>query len=201
MIGLSTAMVALSLGLALPRRLRVGGVILGVFVLNPLLGIAMLGAVGIHTRVVSIRSARTDGSRAADDGLAALELVGLGVSAGLPFRSAAALTAKQLAGLTGSEIRSALRNISVGQPVAIDDGDLKSMFSVAASSEHSGMPLGTALNALARDSRSESAAAAKERLSKLPVKMLFPLAFLILPGFVMLAVVPPLVSGLTRLSL
>ena len=63
------------------------------------------------------------------------------------------------------------------------------------------MPIAAALNALATDRKRVAAAAASEHLSKLPVKMLFPLAFLILPGFVMLTVLPPLLSGLSKLGL
>jgi pilus assembly protein TadC len=62
------------------------------------------------------------------------------------------------------------------------------------------MPLAGTLNAVAADRRRAAAAASRERLAKLPVKMLFPLAFLILPGFVLLTVVPPLMSGLSRLG-
>jgi pilus assembly protein TadC len=63
------------------------------------------------------------------------------------------------------------------------------------------MPLAGQLNAMALDRRRAAAAASRERLARLPVKMLFPLAFLILPGFVLLTVVPPLMSGLSKLSL
>lgn len=201
MIGLVVVVAALAVALDIPRRVMVGGLVLSVFLMNPLLGLAALGGIGLHLRLASIRASRSATGHAGEDGLAALELVGLGVTAGLPFRNAATLTAVQLEGPTGSQIDAALRHIAAGHPTSIEDGDIKDMFSVAAASEHSGMPLGAALNALARDSRRDAASAAKERLSKLPVKMLFPLAFLILPGFVMLAVVPPLVSGLSRLGL
>jgi pilus assembly protein TadC len=74
------------------------------------------------------------------------------------------------------------------------------MFGAADASESTGMPLAATLTALASDRRRVAAAASRERLAKLPVKMLFPLAFLILPGFVLLTVIPPLISGLSKLG-
>ncbi|GMQ92659.1 MAG: hypothetical protein BMS9Abin12_0136 [Acidimicrobiia bacterium] len=182
-------------------RALAAGVVLSALVLHPLLAVALVASAFLVFQYRRIREAHRQARRTAENGLAAVELVGLGVSAGLPFRNAAALTAEQIDGSISGEIRSALRSVSTGRRPRLESSDLRSMFSVAAASEHSGMPLAGPLNALARDRRRASAAAARERLSKLPVKMLFPLAFLILPGFVMLAVVPPLMSGLSKLGL
>ena len=144
---------------------------------------------------------RVAATRSDEDATLAVELVGLGVTAGLPFRSAAALTAQQIGGEVGREISSGLRNLEAGMAPSLARDDIRSIFDVAASSETTGMPLADTLNTIAREKRRDAAAAARERLGKLPVKMLFPLAFLILPGFVLLTVVPPLVSGLSRLGL
>lgn len=195
------SIVAITLLFASSTRTLAAGLVLSSLVFHPLLAVALIGSAFLVFQFRRIREAQKQGRRAADDGLAAIELVGLGVSAGLPFRNAAALTAVQVDGSVGREIRSALRSVGAGRQPRLETSDLRSLFSVAAASEHSGMPLAGALNALARDRRRASGAAARERLSKLPVKMLFPLAFLILPGFVMLAVVPPLMAGLSKLGL
>lgn len=194
-LGVATVLIAVS------RRGQAVGAAVAIVMVQPLLGIACIGAGIAAARVMRIRRMRVTASQSVDDALLAVELVGLGVTAGLPFRSAAALTAEQIGGDVGREISSGLRNLDAGMSPSFSRDDIRSIFDVAASSETTGMPLADTLNAMAREARRGVAAASRERLAKLPVKMLFPLAFLILPGFVLLTVVPPLVSGLSRLGL
>jgi Flp pilus assembly protein TadB len=185
-----------------PSRITlVGGVFLAVALVDPSLAVAT-AAIGVFVLgLYRIRRSRTSVGHSREDGLLAVELVALGVTAGLPFRNAVALTADQIEGPIGDEIMRALRRLGAGYESTIDSSDLRSVFSVATAAEASGMPIAAALNALATDRKRAAAAVAREKLSKLPVKMLFPLAFLILPGFVMLTVVPPLLSGLSRLGI
>jgi tight adherence protein C len=181
--------------------LAVGLVGVVTVMIHPLLGIALLGC-GIAVRqVYRIRRTRSVSSSASEDGVLAVELVGLGVVAGLPFRNAADLTVSHLDGSVAREIVQALRSINAGQQPSIEMPEIRAMFSAAAASETTGMPLAGTLTAMATDHRRAAAAVSRERLAKLPVKMLFPLAFLILPGFVLLTVVPPLISGLSRLGM
>jgi tight adherence protein C len=56
-----------------------------------------------------------------------------------------------------------------------------------------GAPLAEQLRRLARDVRHERHAMAEERARRAPVLMLFPLVFLILPAFVLAAVIPALI--------
>ncbi len=181
------------------RTLALGAMAMALSI-HPLLAV-MLGGLGVVGRqLVHIRQARDVTTDNARQGVLAFELVGLGVTAGLPFRNAATLTADQLDGPVALEISKALRSVGAGQQPLIEMPELQSMFSAAEASETTGMPLVGTLNSLALDRRRADAAASRERLAKLPVKMLFPLAFLILPGFVLLTVVPPLMSGLSRLG-
>lgn len=187
--------------LASSHRGRIVGVAVAAVMVQPLLAIACIASAITAARVVRIRRARAAASRSGEDGVLAVELVGLGVTAGLPFRSAAAITARQIGGDVGREILGGLRNLDAGMAPSLPRDDIRSVFDAAAASETTGMPLADTLNAIAREHRRSTAAEARERLGKLPVKMLFPLAFLILPGFVLLTVAPPLVSGLSRLGL
>lgn len=168
--------------------------------LHPWFAVVVAASGTVVHLIDRIHHARGISAVSDDDGALAVELVGLGVTAGLPFRNAAALTVDQLDGPVARDITRALRSISAGQLPSVDRDDIQSMFSSAAASEATGMPLAGTLNAVAADRRRAAAAASRERLAKLPVKMLFPLAFLILPGFVLLTVVPPLMSGLSRLG-
>ncbi len=181
------------------RVLFIGVVGLSVLV-DPLLGVVVVGCGVAILQLGRIRRTRDDGRNTERDGVLAVELVGLGVTAGLPFRNAAALTADQIGGPVAGEINQALRSVGAGLQAQAGTQDIQSMFSVAEASETTGMPLAGTLNAVALDRRRADASASRERLAKLPVKMLFPLAFLILPGFVLLTVVPPLMSGLSKLG-
>lgn len=195
--------VAVSIGLVvLPARTAVaGGALILAAAVHPLLGVVAIACVVAVLQLGRIRVSRSDTRDVESESVLALELVGLGVTAGLPFRNAAAVTADQIRGPVGQEIEGALRSMSAGHTPNIATAAIRSIFSAAESSERAGIPLAGQLNAAATDRRRAAAAETRERLAKLPVKMLFPLAFLILPGFVLLAVVPPLISGLSRLGL
>lgn len=198
-----TAVAVASLGLvALPFRVVAGaGVLFAAALIHPLAGISLAGCAIVGSKLRSIRQARSRSRDTEVDSVLAVELVGLGVTAGLPFRNAARMTADQIGGAVGAEISLGLRAMEAGQQPVLESADVRSVFTVAELSERSGISLAAELNAVARERRRQDEAATRERLAKLPVKMLFPLAFLILPGFVLLTVVPPLVSGLSRLSL
>jgi pilus assembly protein TadC len=201
---MSMAIVVLAvLGYTLfPSRkvLAVCGVAMVAFI-HPLLAVVAFGSGVAIAQAIRRGRRRGSGATVDRDAVLAIELVGLGVTSGLPFRNAAALTAKQMDDPVANEIAQALRSLNAGQPPSFTLADVQSMFGAAQASETTGMPIAGMLNALALDRRRALAAAARERLAKLPVKMLFPLALLILPGFILLTVVPPLMSGLSRLGM
>lgn len=62
-----------------------------------------------------------------------------------------------------------------------------------------GAPLAPALSRLAGEARSEQRRRAEARARALPVKLLFPLVFLVLPAFGLLTVAPTLLRALARL--
>lgn len=197
-----TAVLAATLGYILfpSQKAFAMGTIALVAIVHPMAAIAVAATGFTIHRTLRIRRTRSADTASSGDGLLAVELVGLGVSAGLPFRNAATLTTAQISGSVAREMSRALRSVSAGEAPSIVIPEVRSMFAAAEASESSGTPLAGTLNAIALDNRRASAAASKERLAKLPVKMLFPLAFLILPGFVLLTVVPPLMSGLSKLG-
>ena len=75
------------------------------------------------------------------------------------------------------------------------------MESEAQRSAITGSPLGPGLDGLARAIRRDRAADEAARLARLPVKLVFPLALLVLPGFVLMTVGPAVLGGLARLDL
>ena len=78
----------------------------------------------------------------------------------------------------------------------LDLPDLRRAAAVLTRSESIGSSLAEAVSELARESRETRRALVAERARKAPVKMLFPLVFLVLPAFLLLTVVPVLVTTL-----
>jgi tight adherence protein C len=76
----------------------------------------------------------------------------------------------------------------------IDLPDLRRTVSALTRTETLGSSLSEAMSDLARDVRASRRAKASERARTAPVKMLFPLVFLVLPAFLLLTVVPVLLS-------
>jgi tight adherence protein C len=72
--------------------------------------------------------------------------------------------------------------------------DLDRVVGVLARSEALGSSLAEEVGRLAADVREARRAASTERARAAPVKMLFPLVFLVLPAFLLLTVVPVLVA-------
>jgi pilus assembly protein TadC len=69
---------------------------------------------------------------------------------------------------------------------------------VLVASERLGAPAGPALTRLAHDVRADLRRQSEARARTLPVKLLFPLVFLVLPAFGLLTVVPALLTALSR---
>jgi tight adherence protein C len=168
------------------------------------IGLGSILALGGYT-VPTFRAARMERARIA--GLRGslpelLDLVAVSVSAGLTPR----LALERAARVVGEPLSSAFERIreavSVGTPwlVALRSAEdvagldeVKRLASTLALSARLGSPVGERLRALAKDVRSERRAEAEERARRAPVTMLFPLVFLILPAFVLTAVVPAVI--------
>jgi tight adherence protein C len=74
--------------------------------------------------------------------------------------------------------------------------DLRRAVAALSRTETLGTSLSEAMRELAAQVREARRAAAGERARKAPVKMLFPLVFLVLPAFLLLTVVPVLLTTL-----
>jgi hypothetical protein len=66
-------------------------------------------------------------------------------------------------------------------------------------SDRLGAPVAPALARLATEQRIAARRRSEVHARRVPVRLLFPLVFLVLPAFVLLTVVPGLASGLARL--
>jgi tight adherence protein C len=137
-----------------------------------------------------------------------LDLVAVSVSAGLTPRLAMERAPEALGGPLGEEVSRARHAVTLGSPwrvvlrrVAERTGlsELRRLAVTVERSERLGTPVAELLRSLAREVRAERAARREERARRAPVAMLFPLVFLILPAFVVAAVVPALLVATSGL--
>ena len=145
---------------------------------------------------------RDDERRRSDrDALRCVETVALGVSAGLTFHDAARLAVGTVGGDVGSALAGAIRRSGVGIDSTTGIGVIDTMIAEAERSQRTGAPLAATLDTQVASARADRAAISRQRLARLPVKLVFPLALLILPGFVLTAVGPAVISGLSRIGI
>ena len=198
---LATGTVGVLVGFLTPnRRVALGSATIGLLLIHPLAAVTIGAAAFGAGRWREIRRRRRREQDATSDVLLALDLMALATTSGLAFTSAVALTAHRVAGSTAAALDQAVRRVDAGLGHDLDDGPLADAFTAAHRSAATGASLSVTLADLAHRAREDEAADVAERLEKLPVKLLFPMAFLILPGFILVAVVPTIVSGLSQLT-
>ena len=132
-----------------------------------------------------------------------LDLLAAGSSAGLAAPLALRRAVDGLAGPLAAEMRATVRSVDLGarwrdelEGLAdrLDLLDLRRTVSALTRTETLGASLAEATAELAASVRQARRAATAERARTAPVKMLFPLVFLVLPAFLLLTVVPVLLT-------
>lgn len=165
-------------------------------------------AAGVSFIVATTRwrraAAATRERRRADDDIVLLaDLLSLGVAAGRTVRGALESARTHLHPQLGAEVDRLLGDMDrrgSGPAMLAAGGRLADLGRVVATAATSGAPLAAAVAAHAdrvRHARHSARVAAARRL---PVRLLLPLALLILPGFVVLAVGPAVLQALARLA-
>ncbi len=155
--------------------------------------------------------ARRRGQRAIDQRMlgelpGVLDLLGVAIGAGATPRAALDTAARWGPELTGSYLRHVSVQTNLGGSFSESVGRLRETAPLLApvadiliASAQLGAPAGAALARLSDETRSTLHRAAEARARTLPVKLLFPLVFLVLPAFGLLTVVPAILSALQRL--
>ena len=132
-----------------------------------------------------------------------LDLLAAGSTAGLSAEISFRQAASCLHGPLGADLEDVMRSVDLGVPwrealaayvERSGDLDLARMASVLARTETLGVSLRDATRELAATVREARRASTLERARTAPVRMLFPLVFLILPAFLLLTVVPVLIT-------
>jgi Flp pilus assembly protein TadB len=145
--------------------------------------------------------AKAEHSRLAGEVPGLLDLLAVSVTAGLSPRLALERAPELVSGGLRATLEVAKREVALGAPwrqalwaAARTSGldELRRLALTLDRAERLGSPIAERLRDLAVEVRLERRTRREERARRAPVQMLFPLVFLILPAFVLSAVVPAL---------
>lgn len=128
-----------------------------------------------------------------------LELIAGALDSGSPLPAAIDAVAESLGGGTDAEALSrAARSLRAGVPAVVATAQLPAEFSALGQSavlaEAAGADLARALRASAQDARRGRARAAEERAAQLAVRLVLPTGLTLLPAFVLLGIIPTVMS-------
>ncbi|HXY93858.1 MAG TPA: type II secretion system F family protein [Acidimicrobiia bacterium] len=189
-----------------PRVGRRGRVVSGV---HARLGrtVEMTGPVARVVRAVLNRQRARAVDRALERELpVALDLLAVGVGAGCTPYLATEIASQWAPPAVAGRLSAVLGACAIGagfehalDDAARDSPPLRPLADALLVSDRLGAPVGPALARLAAEERAALRRRAETHARKVPVRLLFPLVFLVLPAFVLLTVVPGLASGLERL--
>jgi tight adherence protein C len=187
------------------RLLGAGAVSLLAAVVAPPLVLAVPVGLWVGPRLKARQQARVARAQVEADLPEMVDLLRLGVGAGLTVTLAVAAVARRSAGPVGRGLAEAAVAVERGQRLAdaLDDlprtlGEaVRPLASTLAASERYGHPIGPALERLAAECRADQRRRAEAAARRVPVLLLFPLVVCILPAFALLTVAP-LVAGALR---
>jgi len=158
--------------------------------------------------VLRARRRRGDASAAVRRDLPeTIELLRLGVGAGLNVPLAVEAAGRRGSGPIADELRSVAAQARAGRACAdaLDIGarrlgDLaRPLFAALIASDRYGAPLAEPLARLAAEARADRLRHAEEAARRIPVRLLFPLVLCVLPAFALLTVTPLIAGGLRSL--
>jgi tight adherence protein C len=130
-----------------------------------------------------------------------VDLLIVTIEAGVGFSGALQLAGGRVTGALGDELRLASQEqsmgLSTGESLAnmmarVDTASMRSFVRSILQGEQLGVSIGQILRNLASEMRKRRRAAAEERAQKAPIKMLFPLVFLIFPSLFIVLLYPAL---------
>lgn len=178
------------------------GAVVGFVFVGPLVLVLLVGAIPL-TRFLLARRSRRQAEHAAREVPYLLDVLAACATAGLSIPAALEHGARLTRGALASHLQTVIDEARAGRrwhdslaalAGQVDAPELHRAIGVLRRAERLGVPLADTLVPLAADARARHFSAAMDRARKAPVKMLFPLVFLVLPAFLLLTVVPVMVS-------
>ncbi len=131
------------------------------------------------------------------------------VEAGMGFSASLGLVSEKMTGALGDELRLTMKQQSLGISIqkALDDmveradcASVRAFVRTASRGETLGVSVGPVLRELSADERRRRRQAAREKMQKAPIKMIFPLMFLIFPALMIVLMYPAGYSVIHNLS-
>jgi hypothetical protein len=174
--------------------------------LSAVVGRVPLGPVGRVTgALLARRRVRREEGILTGELPVALDVLGVAVGAGCTPFLAVEVAARWAPPVIGGRLAAVPRACGLGMSFAGALGDmatttprLRPLAEALLASDRLGAPVGPALGRLAAEERAGLRRRAEAEARTVPVRLLFPLVFLVLPAFGLLTVVPTLVSSLGR---
>lgn len=196
-----------AVGLWISRRRKAAalpvGIVVALLLWQPALGLmSMVAGTALWGR--ARLAARRRAARRASGDLALLgELVLVGLTAGLGLSAALELAAGEVAAPLSAELRAVLRRskrCGLAAALAGADGYGRRLYLLLARAAQSGAATADAVAAFVHEQRDAERSRRLEEARRLPVRLMVPLALLILPGFVILTVGPTMVASVRRIA-
>lgn len=190
---------------------QVGWALLSALAGSVLFGVVGLGlaplswAVSVHRRRRDLRRREATLTAELPD---VIELVSLGLRSGLSVRATIEVVVPHLDGTLTDALRDAVAHASEGGSLAEAltaiprlDPRLRPFIGLLVASLRDGDSIVDGLDRLAADARADERRHNEEHARRLPVTMLLPLVFGVLPAFVLLTIVPVVSAGVVSLRL
>jgi tight adherence protein C len=138
-----------------------------------------------------------------------IDLLVVTIEAGLGFVGSLQMASKRLQGPLGDELRLTLQEQNMGLSIAealhntmlrTDTPAMRSFVRSVTQGERLGVSIGQIMRDLANEMRRRRKQSAEERAQKAPIKILFPLVFLIFPAMFIVLLGPALIQLLHAIS-
>lgn len=194
--------------------LPMAGMVVALILRAPLLvvpGVGLVGAVaGFFLPTIVLSNLADRRAEAIQQALPnALDLLTISVEAGLPFDSAMAQVARNTKGPLAEELYRVLQETQIGLSRAdairamayrTPVEDLKTLCGAMVQADQFGIPIANVLRVQAREMRIKRRQRAEATAQRLPVKILFPLIFCILPPLFVVILGPAILQILDLLA-
>jgi pilus assembly protein TadC len=156
------------------------------------LGVLVARPVRLSRRIQVVESSVGDLAR----------LLAIAAAAGLPLGSALEGVAGELSGPVGDAVRAVVRSARTRGlgPALLEAAELGALAPALARAHAAGSPLGQTLDAHLTAHSAERVSRALETARTAPVRLMVPLALLLLPGFTALVVGPTLLDHLVDVT-
>jgi tight adherence protein C len=164
-------------------------------------------AFGVVSWVLPAAHVRTRGQRRLDrvdrDLPELIDILTVTIEAGLGFGGSLQLVSDRFDGPLGDELRLTLQEQTMGLSTEValsnmlercDTPSVRSFVRAVLQGDALGVSIGAMLRNVATEVRKRRAALARERAQKAPVKLLFPLVFLIFPAMLLVMMFPVALS-------